>query len=100
LALEGNTACILALLKLRIPALREGSVQEPIEVPALATPKDALAALRIIAEAVARADVDADYARSLVAIIETFLKSVEIVDLAERIRVLEAQVRGGHREAA
>jgi hypothetical protein len=87
--------CVLALLRLRIPALREGSVQEPIELPALETPKDALAALRIIAEAVARADIDDDHARSLVAAIEGFRKTFEVVDHEERIRALEARPREG-----
>jgi hypothetical protein len=95
LAKEGSVPCVLALLRLRIPALREGSVQEPIELPALETPKDALAALRIIAEAVARADIDDDHARSLVAAIEGFRKTFEVVDHEERIRALEARPREG-----
>jgi hypothetical protein len=90
LALEGNTACILALLKLRIPALRQGSVQEPIVLPPLETPKDAMAALRIIAEAVARADVDGSHARSLVVSIEGYMKTFQVVNFDERLRALEA----------
>jgi hypothetical protein len=100
LALEGDTACLLALLKLRIPANREVPAQEPIELPALGTPKEALVALRTIAEAAARGDIDSDHARSLVAIVEALLKSFEVVDLDERIRALEAQAQGGRREAA
>jgi len=99
LAKEGSVPCVLALLRLRIPALRSG--QEPIELPALEPPKDALAALRIIAEAVARADIDDDHARSLVAAIEGFLKTFEFVDHEERIRALEARhAREDRNEAA
>jgi len=100
LALQGDTACLLALLKLRFPANREGPAQEAIELPTLETPKDALAALRTIAEAAARGEIDADHARFLVAVVEALLKSFEIVDLDERIRALEAQAQGGRREAA
>jgi hypothetical protein len=89
LAKEGDRQCLLALLKLRIPAQR-GLVEEPIELHALATSKDALTALRIIAEGAARGEIDGDHVRSLVAIVEAFLKSLEIVDLDERIRALEA----------
>jgi hypothetical protein len=100
LAKEGDRQCILALLKLRIPAQR-GLVEEPIELPALATSKDALTALRIIAEGAARGEIDGDHVRSLVAIVEAFLKSLEIVDLDERIRALEAaQAKEDDREAA
>jgi hypothetical protein len=91
MAMEGNTACISAILKLRIPALRERSVQQPIELPALETPRDALAALRIIAEAAASGAIDGDHARSLVAVVESFQKTFEIVDLDKRLRALEAQ---------
>jgi hypothetical protein len=101
LAKEGNVPCVLALLRLRIPVLREGSVREPIKLPSLETPKDALAALRIIAEALARADIDDGHARSLVAAIEGFLKILEVVDHEERIRALEAaHAREDRNEAA
>lgn len=101
LAKEGDRQCLLALLKLRIPAQRERLVEEPIELPALATSKDALTALRIIAEGAARGEIDGDHVRSLVAIVEAFLKSLEIVDLDERIRALEAaHAKENRREAA
>jgi hypothetical protein len=70
LALAGDVGCIRAVLRLRLPALRDHSVQEPIELPALAAPKDAVAALRIIAEAAARGEIDGDHARLLVAVID------------------------------
>jgi hypothetical protein len=101
LAKEGNTACILAVLKLRIPALKERSVQQPIALPPLATPQDALKALRTIASAVARAEIDGDHARSLVATIEALLKTFQVVDYDERLRALEAaQAERGYRAAA
>jgi hypothetical protein len=93
MALEGNTACALALLKLRIPAVREPA-HEPIALPALTTPNDALAALRTIAEATANGDIDGDQARSLVTVIESVLKTFEIVDLDQRIRALETVAEG------
>ena len=100
MAMEGNTTCISAVLKLRIPALRERSVQEQIELPSLETPNDALAALRIISEAAASGRIDGDHGRSLVSVVESFLKSFEIVDLEKRLRALEAKDQGGRREAA
>jgi len=95
LAKEGDRQCLLALLRLRIPAQRERLVEEPIKLPALATSKDALTALRIIADGAARGEIDRDHVRLLVAIVEAFLKCLEIVDLDERIRALEAAHDGG-----
>jgi len=100
LALEGNVPCILALMKLRIPANQERPAQEPIELPALETPKDALAALRVIAEATANGEIDGDHARSLVGVVEAVLRSFEIVDLDQRISAIEAQTQRGENEAA
>jgi len=45
-------AAITAVLRLRIPAKREWATHYPIELPVLSMPKDGLAALRMIAEAV------------------------------------------------
>jgi hypothetical protein len=92
LALAGDVGCIRAVLRLRLPALRDHSVQEPIELPALTTPKDATAALRIITEVVARGEIDADHARSLVAVVEAFLKSLETVQLNDRLAALEQRI--------
>lgn len=93
LARSGDVGCIRAMLRLRLPTLRDRSVQEPIEFPALATSKDALAALRVIAEAAAYGAIDADHARGLVTIVEAFLKSLEVSELDERVRALEAAAK-------
>jgi hypothetical protein len=101
LAKEGNTACILALLKMRIPAVRESSAQESIELRQLTSPQDALAALRQIVEAAASGQIDADHARALTSIVDAFLRTFQIVDLDERVRALEtANSKGARREAA
>jgi len=80
------------VLRLRLSALRDRSAQDPIELPALATPKDALAALRIIAEVAARGEIESDHVRLLVAVVEAFLKSLETVQLNERLAALEQRV--------
>jgi hypothetical protein len=101
LAKDGDRQCILALLKLRIPAQRKSLIDQPIELPVMATSKDALDALRVIAEAAALGEIDGDHARLLVAIIEAFLKSSEIVDFDQRLRALEAfHAKENPREAA
>jgi hypothetical protein len=92
LALAGDVGCIRAVLRLRLSALRDRSAQDPIELPALATPKDALAALRIIAEVAARGEIESDHVRLLVAVVEAFLKSLETVQLNERLAALEQRV--------
>jgi hypothetical protein len=91
----------LALLKLRIPAARDRSAQEPIELPEIATPQDALTALRLIVDAAARGQIDGDHARALTTVVEAFLKTLQLVDLDDRIRALEsAHGREARREAA
>jgi hypothetical protein len=101
LAREGNVPCLLAILKLRIPAVRDESIQQPLELPKLEAAKDGLAALHLIAEAAARRDIDADHAKAMVGIVEAFLKTFEIVSLEERIRALEAmQDKENRRETA
>src|SRR5438874_10654573 len=72
------------LLKLRVPALGDGRFRKPIEFPALATPK-----LRIIDEALTHR-TSVDRAWPLLAAIEAFLKTFQVIDLHERIRALEA----------
>jgi hypothetical protein len=101
LAREGNVQCLLAILKLRIPAVRDASIQQQLELPKLETAKDGLSALHLIAEAAARGDIDADHAKALVGIVEAFLKTLEMVNMEERIRALEArQDKENRREAA
>jgi hypothetical protein len=53
-----------------------------------------------IAEAIGRADLDSDQARSLVASIEGFMKAFQVVNFEERLRALEATQKEQHREAA
>jgi hypothetical protein len=99
LAKEGNTACILAVLK-RIP-VRHPAGQESVELPQITRPQDALTALRIIVEAAANGQIDADQARVLTTIVEAFLRTFQIVDLDERVRALEiTNAKGACREAA
>jgi plasmid stability protein len=56
------------------------------------TEKDATAALRIIAEAVAHGEIDGDHARSLIAVVEAFLKSLETVQFNERLAALDQRL--------
>jgi hypothetical protein len=73
----------------------------PIELPNLETARYGLAALRVITEAVARGEIDGEHGRALAGIVESFLKSFEVVDLDARIRALEAvHSKEHHREAA
>ena len=97
MAKAGDVGCIRALLRLRIPALRERSVQQPIELPKLETAQDTLQGI----EAAARAEIDADQARALTAVVTAFQQAFQIVDLDERIGALEtAHAKEDGREAA
>jgi len=89
LAEEGNTACINTVLKLRVPAPRDIDVMQPVNLPSIETAADALAALRVIAEAAARAEIDADHARILTTIVMAFIETLKVVDLDARLREVE-----------
>jgi hypothetical protein len=91
LAEGGNVACLGAILKLRIPPPREIAVQEQVVLPELKEASDAVAALRVIAEAAARGDIDADHARGLTVTVTAFIDAIKVADLAERIATLESR---------
>jgi len=71
-----------------------------LELPKLATAKDGLVALHLIAEVAARGDIDADHAKMLVGVVEAFLKTFDLVNLEQRIRALEEIIKENKNEAA
>ena len=93
LAETGNTSMIAAVLKLKVPAPRDSGVLMPLELSPLETPAHAVAALRLIAQAVARGDIDPDAARGLTAAVGAFLEAVKVADLDQKLKRIEEQVK-------
>ena len=93
LAEEGSTPMLAAILRLRIPPPRDAGVVKALELEPLETIADAAKALRAIAIAAGRGDVDPDAARSLIAAVNSFLEAIKVADLDQRLSKLEEQVR-------
>jgi hypothetical protein len=89
MAKAGNTTCIATILKLRIPAPKERSQQEPIQIPQLECAQDGMIALRMIASAAAFGSIDGDHARALTMVVQAFIESWKIADLEQRVLALE-----------
>jgi hypothetical protein len=89
MALAGDRVMILALIRLRIPPPRE--VNMAIELPGLVTPADAVAALRLIAQAVTAGSIAPDQARASVAAVQAFMEITALADLESRLAALEQQ---------
>jgi hypothetical protein len=84
-----NAAVLVGLLRLLFPSPKEISVAAHIELPPLVNAESALAAIREIAAATARGDLDQEQSRALTGLIDTFLKTLSTVDLEARLHALE-----------
>jgi hypothetical protein len=89
LAGEGNITLLIALLRLRVPPPQPATY--PIDLPKLETAGDALTALRIIVDAMARGDIDENHARALTGIVSEFIETSKVVDIDARLRAIESR---------
>ena len=87
LALEGDLAAIRLCLERILPARRERPIS--FELPALQTPKDAVAATAAIAEAVSDGTLLPSEAETMSRLVQTFAAAIELHDHEERISRIE-----------
>jgi hypothetical protein len=91
LATEGNTPTIFAILRLKVPPPRE-AIARPFDLPELKSAADATKALRVIAEAAAQGEIDAEQARAVTATVVAWLEAYKITDLDRRLRRIEGTI--------
>jgi hypothetical protein len=89
MALAGDAVALRLCLDRLLPALRECPVA--VELPALTTPKDAIAASAALLEAVAGGEVAPGEAREVGRLIEVHLKAIEVHEIETRLAALEAR---------
>ena len=91
MALAGDTVALRLCLERLLPALRERPVT--VELPALTTPRDAVAASAALLAAVADGEVAPGEAREIGRLIELHLKAIEVHEIETRLAALEARQR-------
>jgi hypothetical protein len=81
----------ITALRLCLERLIPRRVERPIEfeLPTISEPKDAVAALSQITEGVGRGELTANEAHALVALVEATIKTIEVLDLDQRLAALE-----------
>lgn len=89
MALTGDVQAMRIMLDRLWPARRGRPVE--VDIPALHTPADAVAALGAIAAAASMGEVTPEEAHALASIVEAQRRAIETLDLARRIEALEAK---------
>lgn len=88
LALAGDTVALRLCLERVLPPRKDRPLQD-VEMPALKTAADAVAATAALFDHVASGTITPSEAGELARLIETFTKSVELHELEQRISKLE-----------
>ena len=89
MALAGDALALRLCLDRLLPALRERPVR--VDLPPLASAKDAVAASAALLAAVAGGEVAPGEARELGRLIELHLKALEVHEIETRLAALEAR---------
>ena len=89
MALAGDPVALRLCLDRLLPVLRERPVS--VDLPPMASPKDAVAASAALLQAVAAGEIAPGEARELGRLIELHLKAVEVHELETRLAALEAR---------
>jgi len=84
-----SASVLIGLLRLLFPSPKEISMTTPIELPPLTDAESALAAIREIAAATARGQIDQEQARALAGLVDCFLKTLAAVEIESRLAALE-----------
>ena len=87
MALAGDTTMLKLTIERLIPRKHERPVS--IALPAVSDPKQAAAALAAIVKGVGTGDLTPGEAKTLVALVEAAIKTVEAVDHEKRLTALE-----------
>ncbi len=86
-AKQGDMTAARIILDRILPARKDNPVS--FDLPRLEAPADAVAAHAAIIEAVAGGDLTPDEGETLAKLIDGFVRSVELVEIDERLRKLE-----------
>jgi len=89
MALAGDTVALRLCLDRLLPALRERPVS--VDLPAVASPKDAVAASAALIAAAASGEIAPGEARELGRLIELHVKALEVHEIETRVAALEAK---------
>ena len=92
LAKQGDMTALRLCLDRVLPPRRERPLR--FKLPVLQSMADAAPAMAAIVDAVAVGDLTASEAAELGKLVETFLRSLEVVELDQRLRALEARDAG------
>jgi hypothetical protein len=93
MALSGDPTALRLCLERLIPPRRERPLE--IKLPPLKTAADAVTAIAAIAAATAQGSITASEAAELSRLIENFVSSVKAQELAQRLELLEEEVKHG-----
>jgi hypothetical protein len=93
-AKEGDGIALRMCLERIVPPRKDRPIN--FSLPSIKTAADALAATASLVTAVASGDITPSEAAELSKLVDSFMKSFEVVDLAERIGKLEKNVAHGH----
>ncbi len=90
LALGGDSRALKLCVERILPPLKSRIFT--MELPAIQTPADVSAAITKVIEATTTGQIDADQARALTTLIEMKRKSIETIELEDRLRLIEKKV--------
>ena len=88
-ALGGDMVALRLCLERIAPPAKGRAVE--VDLPAIETPTDVVAAIGAVARAMAAGDITPEEAHTVAGVIETQRRAVETVALEERIAALEAR---------
>ena len=91
LALDGDTVALRLCLERIAPARKERA--SPFTLPELQTAADAVRASAALVQAVAAGELTTGQAAELSKLVESYVKTIEVADLEQRIIALEGNLR-------
>jgi hypothetical protein len=94
MALDGDTTALRLCLERVVPARRERAIE--LELPALRSAADSVAAMAVIMGGVSDGTITPGEALALSRLVETFVKALEASELDERVRFLEERWNDAH----
>jgi len=94
-AIGGHVQAGIALMRNAVPPAKERSEPIRFALPRLEKPADAVNAMAALADGVASGELTPDDAKALAAVVDAFVKAVEVHDHAARLEAIEASIKKG-----
>ena len=91
MAKKGDTTAMKIMMNRLIPPRRDRSIQ--LALPDVKTPKDVLNVIGTVIKSIGDGKLDADQAKTLAGILEVQRKSIETVEIEERLLALERRAK-------